>query len=975
MPCRFLTFLLLLAVFGPSFDRSAAFVAVSDDPVYSVPMAEFDLHSYSSATTRSARAATSAWMTRERGGAWEVYSWNPQTRTPHWIYGSGFQVSTGIDLLNVESIAWTQVESHREVLRADPEALRFDEARSGMGQIGAHFQQTYEGIDVLGGGVRLVFHESGRLFVLGSDFYPGIALDPEPTLSRRAAEEIARRDFPNWGPEDEVEAGTSLFILPVPVSETQVDYRLVWRARVHTESPLGIWVTHVDAHSGEIVYRYNDVHFADYVGSCEGQVQPSTWCNGEQPEVLRHMDVEIVGVGTVQSGPDGSWTLPNGDDTPRTANAELYGRYTNVDVFAGTDATFSGTATPGVPFAVTWNDANSRQDERDVYDAVSDVVEFFEQVDTDFVDATNRILARVNMPGSCNAYWNGSINFYPEVGGCANTGEIQGVVYHEYGHGVQARVVGWQGNEGLGEGNADVLANLITQESVIGRGFSTTNCEGGIRDSKNTLIYPDNVVGQEIHAAGRVIAGFHWDSMELFQQFYGTEEGTLTAADRWHYGRWVYKPTNQPDQVFATFLIDDDDGNLDNGTPNYDVFCAAASNHGFDCPPVTAGVFITHDTLWNTETSGPRTIPAYVVSTEASLDSVLVIYRIDGGSFHTVSMAPSGGPDEYAGDIPGLESPNFVEYYLRGVDALGNAKNYPTFAPYDLESFHVALLYDPIEDEGGWSVNLEGTDDATAGIWERVDPNFTLIQPEDDATPDPGTMCWITGQASVGGLPTDNDVDGGETSLYSPVFSLSGLGQAYVRYTKWFHNSRGNNANEDPWRVYARNDGGPWIEIENTLETSAGWEPVGANLLALFGGPVGDVQFRFVAVDWIGDTLVDAGLDDFMILGSSDPSSVDEPVSESARDRFALYGNEPNPVSDHARIRFQVPATSRVEVTLYDVAGRAVRELVRGTFGPGSHEVAWDGRDTQGHVVASGVYFYRMKAPGFDVTRSLVVRR
>ena len=95
----------------------------------------------------------------------------------------------------------------------------------------------------------------------------------------------------------------------------------------------------------------------------------------------------------------------------------------------------------------------------------------------------------------------------------------------------------------------------------------------------------------------------------------------------------------------------------------------------------------------------------------------------------------------------------------------------------------------------------------------------------------------------------------------------------------------------------------------------------------------------------------------------------DEPASL----RFALQGSSTNPVIGPTRIRFQVPSTSPVTLRLYDVTGRNVLTLADETFTAGSHQIDWDGSGESGHRVASGVYYVRMQAPGFDVTRTIVV--
>jgi hypothetical protein len=274
-------------------------------------------------------------------------------------------------------------------------------------------------------------------------------------------------------------------------------------------------------------------------------------------------------------------------------NAELYGPYVDVNNTAGADAHLTGIATPGEPFSLRFDDGSARRDERDVFDAVNDIHDFIARFDAEFSYINQRIIANVNINSSCGAHWDGELHFFREGFGCANTGEIQGIVAHEYCHGIQDFILGWQGGDGLGEGNADVLANLMTQESILARGFFLGDCETGIRDSDNGLQYPGDLTGQP-HNDGLIIAGFHWDSMTELQDALGEEQGTLIAGERWHFGRVLLLPEDQPTQVLATFIADDDDGDLSNGTPHYTFFCIGAENHGFDCPeidwPVDVGI-------------------------------------------------------------------------------------------------------------------------------------------------------------------------------------------------------------------------------------------------------------------------------------------------------------------------------------------------------------------------------------------------
>lgn len=83
----------------------------------------------------------------------------------------------------------------------------------------------------------------------------------------------------------------------------------------------------------------------------------------------------------------------------------------------------------------------------------------------------------------------------------------------------------------------------------------------------------------------------------------------------------------------------------------------------------------------------------------------------------------------------------------------------------------------------------------------------------------------------------------------------------------------------------------------------------------------------------------------------------------------------PNPFNPLTTIRYDVREKGRVTLRIYDAAGRLVRTLFDGVNDAGSHSVTWDGRNNSGSAAASGIYFYRMAAPGFTRTRKMVLLR
>jgi hypothetical protein len=94
--------------------------------------------------------------------------------------------------------------------------------------------------------------------------------------------------------------------------------------------------------------------------------------------------------------------------------------------------------------------------------------------------------------------------------------------------------------------------------------------------------------------------------------------------------------------------------------------------------------------------------------------------------------------------------------------------------------------------------------------------------------------------------------------------------------------------------------------------------------------------------------------------------------AETPRASFAIL---PNPVRGTARIRFDLLQASNVELTVYDVAGRRVRQVVHGPQGAGSHVFAWDGTNDDHQAVPAGVYFIRLEREGVAATERVVLLR
>jgi len=118
------------------------------------------------------------------------------------------------------------------------------------------------------------------------------------------------------------------------------------------------------------------------------------------------------------------------------------------------------------------------------------------------------------------------------------------------------------------------------------------------------------------------------------------------------------------------------------------------------------------------------------------------------------------------------------------------------------------------------------------------------------------------------------------------------------------------------------------------------------------------------------ETPLDVGLPPFQITFSYPVQTGDETPAIAS-----LGQNFPNPFNPYTTIPISLDRTSTVEVDVFDVTGRLVKKLYRGTMSGGSHELHWDGRDFTGHNLPSGLYFVRMRADGITFSRKMILVR
>jgi hypothetical protein len=89
--------------------------------------------------------------------------------------------------------------------------------------------------------------------------------------------------------------------------------------------------------------------------------------------------------------------------------------------------------------------------------------------------------------------------------------------------------------------------------------------------------------------------------------------------------------------------------------------------------------------------------------------------------------------------------------------------------------------------------------------------------------------------------------------------------------------------------------------------------------------------------------------------------------------QYELNQNYPNPFNPETKIQYYIPKSSQVAVKIFNILGQSVRTLVNSkNQSPGTYSVIWDGKNENGNIVPSGVYFYYLETPDFKQSKKML---
>ena len=287
------------------------------------------------------------------------------------------------------------------------------------------------------------------------------------------------------------------------------------------------------------------------------------------------------------------------------------------------------------------------------------------------------------------------------------------------------------------------------------------------------------------------------------------------------------------------------------------------------------GVSILHDDIQdiNIDIEGPYvSFETNVETFNGYIDNVTLHYSLDNENWEEVSMF-NVDTTLYESVISFDQSGVVIYYYLTASNNLGQSSLYPQddssimFVYGELPD----IISDDFEENNGWYVES----DASSGIWELANPVPTyddgvLAQTDEDHTEN-GELCYVTGNNEQNNSGQD-DIDGGTTVLYSPLYDLSNYNDVLLTYWRWYTNNLGNNPGTDYWNVQVSNNGGEnWTTIENVNQSNPAWKKM-RFVLGSYIDISDNMQFRYIASDLFydgdvgsGGSLVEAALDDFLL--------------------------------------------------------------------------------------------------------------
>lgn len=555
------------------------------------------------------------------GGSWQALV-NPITGTAHLAWGSGLDrlCVSAVDEEGLEIHARKIIDSLPDVFGVSSDRLRKVHYAQVRSKVAIIFQQYHDGEPIRNALVRLVFSDTGRLILVGSDadanLKPRAQGLPETQVVHLVRAEADNVDLGEG-------ATTERSWLPDYQRDGQIVWVPVWTVTIPLADGSGTYTAEVDGLTGEVANRSVDETYRPLArsnasrGTVTGHITTTVHAApGPYYQVLEVRPLPFIkvrlGGNEVYADADGYYEIDN-DGTSSELEVEFDGKLGRVYR--------QNQSTP-----VVTRPLNSLTPELDVYiESVDEPVDVslnltniyyhmvamrlkVEEVSPAMSwwneEGAYRISAYVN-PGSCENWGGGSLLSFGLCNGTYICPQVPSIVYHELHHSMHSDIFyGHTPPRGhLKEGSADFFGSVLSGDREFGRGFGVSYPFYGIRryywhEDPNANHFPDcdqdfcEEVVYPVHSQGMSLGAFYLDIYEYLinpsnpdtddmvngqiEQFPSDE-----AVRLWLEAALLGYPIWLQDQVLFTFLADDDDDDLTTPSPNQDALCWAATNRNY----------------------------------------------------------------------------------------------------------------------------------------------------------------------------------------------------------------------------------------------------------------------------------------------------------------------------------------------------------------------------------------------------------
>jgi len=673
-------------------------------------------------------------------------SWDRDTGVPARIWGSYVDVPDAVgDAAVAERAARRFLAEHAALLAPGASASDFvvvaNQLDDGIRSVG--FAQTYRGVPVLGGGVGFVFAHD-RLFAISSSAWPDVTVAlPRPM----------RAILP-------IVAGARGAVQGARVAYHGVDIVEDGLARSYR-----------DSHGRELRRESRIMHATGTLAYHVGVRH----AGGVRADAVVPAASITVNGSAVTTAPNGTFSWPG--MAAATVVPSVTGTYVRIVNQAGPLATTTLTAQPDE--SVVWDLASDEYG-----DAQLSTYVYANQAKAKARIVNPSVAAWLDTPldfyvnenGTCNAYSTGDeVHLYRAGTGCANTGRLADVVFHEFGHSLHAHsVIAGMGafEPHLSEGLSDFFAANLTGDPAMGRGFYLD--ESPLRDVDpvgSERVYPLDF-DFDPHISGLIIAGALWDLRKALIRQLGPAAG-VARAEKIYTG--IMQRADDIGTTFAAALIaDDDDGNLGNNTPNYCAIERAFGQHGL--VPDFASTRVHPPIVDDRDISVAVDMPAAPMCTPPTVVAIKVTWRANDGVASSFDLVPQGAV--WTGAFPAQPDGTLIEYAVDVVFDDGSLQAFPN-NPAD-PRYQVFLgNATPIYCES-FDVDPEWEQSSNRGFeWQWGPPVIGRTGHDPDAA--------FTGDNVLG---TDLTSDGQYrsdlvVSVMTPVVDVSAYQRVRLQYRRW----------------------------------------------------------------------------------------------------------------------------------------------------------------------------------------------